>query len=817
MSANCPYIYDTNGIRHPSGQVFVRQVNADGSQRIMAVRSDVPRGDRTPYTTSEGVAVEGCIGLEEIDEAQAGFIVVAGAEIAVGLERGRTQGRRGRNSFDSGVFPRLKVELGQDGVRALAERALSTLPGLLGDEEVGESRLWARDLLVAASKEVDRGLLGVLRDNPSAVQLLAVASAHIDPQQAVKRVETGLVTHRNVERFASQVAPGIGATELYTSSDPLLRSAYRTLVGDELELLRGVLSTEPVEVRSALLSLGSRAPAVLLEAVLDSDHTALVKVAAFYALLNVAPEQAGSRALGVLSSAKAEQPMSSDTARLCEVAVGALPEVMRARLALDTSAPWLWQKVAVSSLAGSSSSAVIDAVCESRSSHPLARIAAVGRCTDEDVLTRIAGGSDKRLGAVATERLMVVQGVERPAQSARRLDTNLPDAQQVRLVAIDIDGTFASDDDSVPQRNTNGVRRFADAGGVVAFTTTRSAEYALPVAREALSGRDGYLVCDDGASIIDVASGVFLRGATPLGADTPDGTQRTGHTWTLANAGGVSVEDAASIARELSGPRGVVVLEKAGRDGWGLRYGTDKGTTLEDVAGFAGVELHQCCVFGDGKVDVPMFEKARSAGGVVVAVANAQPGVDDHASVSVRTLSNGDGGVGYILDALSAGTWPVLEDQEPNKPVIKEEVYAQYAIVDGGELAASLEQNGIGHLVAHRRGSTFHGGSVARAGHVTFAHPNDFKGQSLPMLRDSTVTVVGYVDTDLATALVCSVDDGSGPTTVRPDGKTFHVTLRTQNGVPPVQSNVEVAKGWTRLEKPLLLNTRAVQGRRQKR
>jgi hypothetical protein len=817
MSANCPYIYDTNGIRHPSGQVFVRQVDADGSQRTMAVRSDVQHGDRTPYKTSEGVAVDGSIGLEEIDEAQTGFIVVAGAEIAVGLERGRTQGRRGRNSFDDSVFPRLRAELGQDGVRALAERGLSTLPGLLGDEEVGESRLWARDLLVAASKEVERGLLGVLREHPSAVQLLAVTPTRMDPRQAAKRVETGFVAHRNVERFASQVAPGVEATELSRSSDPLLRSAYRTLVGDELELLRGVLSTEPVEARSALLNLSNRAPTALLEAVLDSDHTTLVKVAAFYALLNVAPERAGARALGVLSSAKAEQPMSSDTARLCEVAVGALPEPMRERLALDAAAPWLWQKVAVSSLVGLEANTVINAVCESRSSHPLARIAAVGRCNDEAVLARVAGGSDKRLGAVATERLMVVQGVERPAQVARRLDTNLPGAQQVRLVAIDIDGTFAADDDSVPQRNTNGVRRFADAGGVVAFTTTRSAEYALPVAREALNGRDGYLVCDDGASIIDVASGVFLRGATPLGAGIPDGTQRTGHTWELTNAGGVPIEEAASIARGLSGPRGVVVLEKTGRDGWGLRYGTDKATTLEDVAGFAGVELHQCCVFGDGKVDVPMFEAVRSAGGVVVAVANAQPGVDDHAAVSIRTLSNGDGGVGYILDALSDSTWPALEDQEPNKPVIKEEVYAQYAIIDGGELEASLEQAGIGHLVAHRRGSTFHGGSAARPGHVTFAHPNDFKGQPLPLLKDSTVTVVGYVDTELATALVCSVDDGSGSTTVRPDGKTFHVTLRTQNGVPPVQSNVEVAKGWTRLEKPLLLNTRAVQGRRQKR
>jgi hydroxymethylpyrimidine pyrophosphatase-like HAD family hydrolase len=386
----------------------------------------------------------------------------------------------------------------------------------------------------------------------------------------------------------------------------------------------------------------------------------------------------------------------------------------------------------------------------------------------------------------------------------------------MRLVAIDIDGTFAADDDSVPLRNTKGVRQFADRGGVVTFTTTRSAEYALPVAREALDGRDGYLVCDDGSTIIDVNSGVTLRGPTPLGENTPGGAARAGDLWVLAATADTTMETAANLARELSGPRGVVVLEKVGRSGWGMRHGTDKGTTLEDVATFAGVPLSQCCVFGDGKVDLPMFEKVRTAGGVVVAVGNAQPGVDAHPSVSLHTLSNNEGGVGFVLEALSEGSWPEMEDGEAQKFSFTEEVYSQYAVLEPSALAEALREEGLEHLVGYRPGSDFHGATWCQPGHVTFAHPNDFKGSEMPTITDAELRVVGYIDTEAVTALVCSVDDGEGATTTRPDGKTYHITLRTQVGVPPVHSNVVIAEGWTALADPVPFNTTAIRQRRRK-
>lgn len=815
MSSGCPFIYDANGIRHRSGQVFVRVQGQDGALHVMAVRSDNPADWQQTYTTPEGVEVRGSVHIDALEAVQEGFVLADGVMVEVAIESGSGQGRRGRQKFDAGVFERVRVQQGDKVAKALARRAVLNLPGLRDDEHVGESRPWARDVLLAASRELDEGLLGVLRENPPAVLLLAQDATRVDAGELNKRVDAALEMHVSVQRIVGGPSGRADTAELRSSSDPLLRSAYSTLTGDHVELLQGVLSTEPAEARSALLQLGDRTPVVILEELLESEHSGLVKVAAFYALKDAAPDVAARRAVGVLSLAKAEKPMSSDTARLCEVAVSALSETTRAKLAADATAPWLWQKVAVSSVAGTSHHAVIDAVCESKGAHPLARVAAVGRCSDADVLGRVAAGSDKRLAVIAQERFAVVRGETLGARAVQQLSRTLPDASQMRLVAIDIDGTFAADDDTVPDRNKQAVRSFTNSGGTVVFSTTRSAEYALPLAREALGGLGGYLVCDDGSSIIDIRSGVFLRGATPVGESVPKGSVRDGDRWLLEGPDGAEFEAAASVARDLSGPRGVAVLEKTERGVFAVRYGTDKGTTLEDVAALAGVGLDECCVFGDGKVDIAMFEKVRDAGGVVVAVANAQPGVDDHVSVSMRTLSNGQGGVGFVIEALCEGSWPVLEQGVANRAHIKEEVYAQFAVQDGEKLAESLISAGLGHLVEHRRGSTRHGASASHPGHVTFAHPNDFKGREMPAISDSSVSVVGFVKNDMVTALVCAVDDGSGSTTTRADGKTFHITVRTQNGVPPVWSNTAIAGGWERLERDIPIDVVKVRARRR--
>ena len=815
MSSGCPFIYDTNGIRHRSGQVFVRVQDQDSVVRVMAVRSDSPAGWQQAYTTPEGVEVRGSVHTDELEAVQQGFVLVDGAVVEVFIESSSGQGRRGRQKFDAEVFSRVGAQQGDQAAKALARRAVLNLPGLRGDENVGESRLWARDVLLSASRELDGGLLGVLRENPPAVLLLTQDAQRTGAGVLDERVSAALQAHASVQSLVGVSFGEAGAAELRNSSDPLLRGAYSTLTGDEVEILQGVLSIEPVEARSALLQLGSRTPVAVLEALLESTHSGLVKVAAFYALKEAAPDVAARRAVGVLSLAKAEKPMSSDTARLCEVAVSALSETTRAKLAADTTAPWLWQKVAVSSLVGTLHHTVIDAVCESSGSHPLARIAAVGRCSDEDVLGRVAVGSDRRLSVVAQERLAAVRGESRGEREAQQLCGVLPDASQIRLVAIDIDGTFAADDDTVPERNKQAVRSFAGNGGTVVFSTTRSAEYALPLAREALDGRGGYLVCDDGASIIDIRSGVFLRGATPIGENAPKGSIRDGDRWLLGVSDGAGLEAAASTARALSGPRGVVVLEKTERGEFAVRYGTDKGTTLEDVALLAGVEMSECCVFGDGKVDIAMFNKVRDGGGVVVAVANAQPGVDDHASVSIRTLSNGQGGVRHVIEALCEGSWPTLTQVAANKTRLKEEVYSQFAVQDGEKLAESLKSVGLGHLVEHRRGSTRHGASASSPGHVTFAHPNDFKGSQMPNINDATVSVVGFVDNDMVTALVCAIDDGSGATTTRADGKTFHITVRTQSGVAPVWSNTAIANGWERLASAVVVDAVKVRARKR--
>ena len=85
----------------------------------------------------------------------------------------------------------------------------------------------------------------------------------------------------------------------------------------------------------------------------------------------------------------------------------------------------------------------------------------------------------------------------------------------------------------------------------------------------------------------------------------------------------------------------------------------------------------------------------------------------------------------------------------------------------------------------------------------------------MPNINDATVSVVGFVDNDMVTALVCAIDDGSGATTTRADGKTFHVTVRTQSGVAPVWSNTAIANGWEQLDSAIRVDAVKVRARKR--
>lgn len=789
---------------------------------MYSVRSDIGRSRRRGV---EGSSISGELTVQDAValEGAVCFTVLDGERIEVPFEVSHSQGRHGRNRLKGDVFVRLAAEIGAERANKLVELALRNLPGE-GGEGVGESREWVRRTVSAAARVRPGGLLGILHDHPQTLAAFRDERYALSAAERERRVSVTLDSSSAARGLLGRSWDGTHP-ELSNSSDPLVRTMHRSLVDDRDVWLEALREEEPVALRAMLLHIGSTLPTEVLDAFVLSDHTAYVRAAALHALREVDAVLAGVRAVGVLAQARDVSPLPPDLGRLCEVAVTALDHTQRVRLAQDADAFWLWQVTAVGTLNESEDAVALAAVATSRRSHPLARIAAVARTTDQAALARLCSDKDARLASAATTRLRELSGEQLTTLGSGTVSPHFRaeytgDPSRIRVAAIDVDGTLARDDGTIHERAVRGVQTFADSGGHVVITTTRAAESALSVARQVLQGREGTVVCDDGMTILDVTTGAILRGPTPLGVDVPPGTERDQHKWVIVppDTGVVSMSDAARLARTYSSERGSVAVAKAGKAGaLALEYATDKGSTLEDVAGFLGVSLAECAVFGDGKVDLPMFEKVLNAGGLTVAVANAQPSIIDSPSIGMVCHGNDSGGIGEVLESLSRGALPLFPAEEAAASARRSgharEVYSQYAITDGGAVREALREAGISHLVDVERGLTHHGGTPAVPGHVTFAHPNDFKGQAMPVIPDAEVSIVGYVDTPDLSAIVCAVDSGSGPTTTRADGKTFHVTLRTRVGVPPNHTNTVLLNGWTTLETPLPLPTTRVERR----
>ncbi len=90
--------------------------------------------------------------------------------------------------------------------------------------------------------------------------------------------------------------------------------------------------------------------------------------------------------------------------------------------------------------------------------------------------------------------------------------------------------------------------------------------------------------------------------------------------------------------------------------------------------------------------------------------------------------------------------------------------------------------------------------------HITYAVKVPI---SDPLPEASKFRVIGYaIDEEGLECLVVEVDG----TTVRPDGKTFHITwsLDRQAGFKPVDSNTVIAeKGFEKIENPINISAKA--------
>jgi Cof subfamily protein (haloacid dehalogenase superfamily) len=265
----------------------------------------------------------------------------------------------------------------------------------------------------------------------------------------------------------------------------------------------------------------------------------------------------------------------------------------------------------------------------------------------------------------------------------------------VRLVAVDLDGTLLRDDLTVSSRTRAAIGAARAAGIEVVVVTARSPRSVREIARAA--GIGGLALCANGAIVFDLDRDRIVE-HTPLAAATvhrlvaawralrPEivfgwelelrfGSEpayealRDDTTWPrpegsfepldalawgrpvtklLARAPGADPDDLLAEAVTLAGTDAVAT--RAGRVFVELMApGVGKGTALSALAATQSIDPAQVVAFGDHLTDAAMLSWA----GLGVAVANAQPAV--LAVADLVTASNDEDGVAIVLERLVDG------------------------------------------------------------------------------------------------------------------------------------------------------------------
>jgi len=185
---------------------------------------------------------------------------------------------------------------------------------------------------------------------------------------------------------------------------------------------------------------------------------------------------------------------------------------------------------------------------------------------------------------------------------------------------------------------------------------------------------------------------------------------------------------------------------------------SDKGEAVERWCSLLGTT--SCAAIGDGKVDIPMFEKVRNFGGRTAWPADGQSVLAPYATDLVGPV--GSGGVGRFVADLLAGNErrvvaPVTGKEHPRQNYVSRIVPQQEFDIHAKELTPAGWKPGHGH--------------------VTLAYPSrDNPQETLPTPASAAdVRIVGKVQTDIALALVLTVDGA----THQANGTPYHLTVAT--------------------------------------
>ncbi len=276
----------------------------------------------------------------------------------------------------------------------------------------------------------------------------------------------------------------------------------------------------------------------------------------------------------------------------------------------------------------------------------------------------------------------VARETEDPAVSTERL-----------LIVLDIDGTILLEDETLSPGVVEAVEHAHRAGHEVMLATGRSWEGTEEILR-ALNIAPEFVVCSNGAVILRKQHGdeleyerfytetfdptevlTLLREHLPDAkymVELPDGhrlyTEHLGD-WNLANAARVPFDHLSivPVCRIVVVSPGdteqdfVELVERIGLNevsyavGWTAwldiaPQGVDKGTALNRVREWLGIDPAHVLVMGDGRNDVGMFRWALENGGRAVAMEQGPQEVRDAAGETTTSVQ--DGGVAAVLRKL---------------------------------------------------------------------------------------------------------------------------------------------------------------------
>jgi len=237
-----------------------------------------------------------------------------------------------------------------------------------------------------------------------------------------------------------------------------------------------------------------------------------------------------------------------------------------------------------------------------------------------------------------------------------------------KLIALDMDGTFLTEDKTVSQQNREAIEAAAAAGVTVMFATGRGIQNVLPYIEEL--DLQAPIVTVNGSEVWAAPGKLHHRSILDMRLVNDMHRLALEHdTWYWAYAVG-EIFNKETWANDIAGKQwlkfgyyyeDIDVLEVIRKKltGWDALEitnshpynielnpkGIHKASGIRQVCGLLGIDMSQVIAMGDSLNDVSMIREA----GLGVAMGNAQDEVKELADVV--TVSNEEHGVAKIIEA----------------------------------------------------------------------------------------------------------------------------------------------------------------------